>query len=180
MSQLTGHRCDAGTDTAGAEELVKAAKTNDLTTVTNLLGRGLSPDVVDPHGNAALHQACTAGHVGIVEALLDAGANIELPLAKVDGKRAVHCAASAGHVSVLNTLAKRGADLQASDERGLTALHYASRDGHVLSVHYLVTKGLPIDVEDSEKHTPLHWAAYSGLSGYLSPFAGAVSGWCGN
>jgi ankyrin repeat protein len=61
-----------------AAELIDAAKRGDLATVVEGLERGVDPNVRDQGDHAsALHWSAARGHLEVVRALLDAGADVE-------------------------------------------------------------------------------------------------------
>ena len=64
----------------------------------------------------------SSGKVGAVEALLDAGADIEGRYAQ-DGSRPLHLAAKKANCDAIDTLLKRGAKVNVKDDMGRTPLH---------------------------------------------------------
>ena len=71
----------------------------------------LMPDVV------------ASGKAGAVEALLEAGADIEGPCFQQDGSRPLHLAAQQAYCDVMNTLLQHGAKVDSKDNMGRTPLH---------------------------------------------------------
>ncbi|RYO99982.1 hypothetical protein DL766_000358 [Monosporascus sp. MC13-8B] len=107
-----------------------------------------------------LQQACLRNYPEVVEALLDAGANIEAgppsyspPLVFAAGK---------GHIAVMKVLLDRRPNINASKENGWTALHAASFNGHALVVRLLAQHGADIAALYENTRTPLHKAAEVG------------------
>ena len=86
-------------------------------------------------GLTPLHLASQAGHLGAVEALITAGANINQ--SGNDGKggdvTAIHIAADAGHHDVVDTLATGGANVDA-------ARFYQNRS---VTIHSLALENAP-------------------------------------
>jgi hypothetical protein len=90
------------------EPMAIAAHQGELHEVRRLLDRGASPnswgvDCVD----TALTGAADAGHVSVVQLLIDRGANLNLPNSQ--GRTPLSCARSRGHKEVEEALLKAGA-----------------------------------------------------------------------
>eukprot|EP00208_Stichococcus_sp_RCC1054_P007280 CAMPEP_0206143426 /NCGR_PEP_ID=MMETSP1473-20131121/20542_1 /ASSEMBLY_ACC=CAM_ASM_001109 /TAXON_ID=1461547 /ORGANISM="Stichococcus sp, Strain RCC1054" /LENGTH=70 /DNA_ID=CAMNT_0053538823 /DNA_START=205 /DNA_END=413 /DNA_ORIENTATION=+ len=58
------------------ELLVDGARYGDLEDVVAALEDGVAVDAVDEHGRTALHMASGNGHLEVVSALLDRGADV--------------------------------------------------------------------------------------------------------
>jgi ankyrin repeat protein len=90
-------------------ELLRSVARGDVESVRRAIQRGASPDARElsndpsgsrtPIGTTALIYACALGHADIAEAILDAGANVELCDAR--GYNAVHCSAEEGRVALI-------------------------------------------------------------------------------
>ena len=111
-------------------------------------------------GKTALHLAAQQGHAGVVDILLDAGAD---PMARSDGGwTALHNAAHKGHAEVIEVLVRRGCNVNVCTSAGMTALHWASQEGRAEAVSCLLRQSdvwrNPKDVDD---RTPLVCAAES-------------------
>ena len=109
-----------------------------------------------------LHRACYYGHLEIIRALLDAGAN---PEAKAkDEATPLHWACLQGNVEAARILLlEAGANIHAQDRVGWTALHYAAAKGHLDVVKVLVGRWcMKIDAVDNNGKTPLSIACYWG------------------
>jgi len=104
--------------------MLKAAKNGDVTTVSQLLAE--SPDLLsvrDSDGSTPLHCAAWKGHVAVVEALLDAGADIQDRNQNHHwGDTALHTAAHGNKKAVVELLLARGADPNALNPAGRTPL----------------------------------------------------------
>jgi ankyrin repeat protein len=121
-----------------------AAITGQMEVVTLLLEHYTSEciDRVDAAGYTALHQASHKGDARIVNALLEANANINA--ADKRGKTALYLAASADHAEVVQLLLRRGADrklrggtaqltaLEVAVERGCNAVLPLLQDDKIL------------------------------------------------
>jgi ankyrin repeat protein len=120
----------------------------------------------------ALHFASGSGHQGVVQLLLEKGADIE---AKGFGKTPLHEAVENGHVPVVQLLLANGAAITATDENvRWTPLHWAAAMGHEETVRVLLENGADTTAKDryhfGDGHAftcesggrPLHWAARKG------------------
>ena len=102
--------------TAGTEE-------DDAAGVQLLLRHKARVDARDARGRTALHEAAFAGHAGICEALLDAGADANVR--DGEGRTPLLDATRAGALPALEVLVAAKADVHASDGQGANALHLA-------------------------------------------------------
>lgn len=76
-----------------------------------------------PCGLTALMIGARAGHIEVVEILIDAGADIDLQNQR--GRTALMFASSRGHLDILKLLVSKGADINLKDQQGNTALIHA-------------------------------------------------------
>ncbi len=97
---------------------------NDATAgLTLLLKHKVKLSAVDGEGMSALHWAARRGHAALVEALLEAGAAVDLLCS--GGRSALHWAAKQGHERVLQRLAFWHPKADIADNGGDSALHLA-------------------------------------------------------
>ncbi|MDO5610900.1 MAG: ankyrin repeat domain-containing protein [Pseudomonadota bacterium] len=135
----------------GQPVLIAAATTED----DDPAGAGLllrhKADVngVDRSGHSALHLAAEAGHLAIVQTLIDAGADIGQR--DGDGNTAWLLAARGGHGEVMASLLDAGADVQTSDGQGRNALMLMLISGRATPtlVDWLRTRGIATDQCDA-------------------------------
>jgi hypothetical protein len=110
--------------------LMTAAQDGDAQQVGFWLRRGADKDVRDCFGlrHTPLQSAALLGHLAVVRALLDHGAD---PLARepAHGRTALHIAAARGNTEVVRMLVERGAPVEAESFRGRTPLHDAAATG---------------------------------------------------
>jgi len=118
-----------------ADDCHDAAKTGNVSDVTQLLANGINIDATDGEGLTALSWAVARGHVAVVESLLAAGANKEHRSAF--GFTPLIAAANLGHVDITRLLVEAGADQGAKDDMGGTARSHALRKGHMAVVAML-------------------------------------------
>ncbi|KAG9278379.1 ankyrin repeat domain-containing protein 49 [Astyanax mexicanus] len=108
-----------------AELMLWAAEKNRLATVKRLLES--DPSLVncrDDDSYTPLHRAAYSGHLSVVSALLDAGA--ELHARTVDGWTPLHSASRWGHTAIASCLLRRGAEVNAVTRGRLTPLQLAA------------------------------------------------------
>ncbi|XP_076837514.1 ankyrin repeat domain-containing protein 49 [Brachyhypopomus gauderio] len=108
-----------------AQLMLWAAENNRLATITRLFAS--DPALVNCHdddGYTPLHRASYSGHLPVVSALLDSGA--DLRARTVDGWTPLHSACRWGHTAVASCLLHRGAEVNAMTAGRLTPLQLAA------------------------------------------------------
>ncbi|MGH0132854.1 UNVERIFIED_CONTAM: hypothetical protein FKN15_050902 [Acipenser sinensis] len=96
--------------------LLEAAARNDLEEVREFLKNGVSPDLYNEDGLTALHQCCIDDFEEVVQALVDAGANVNACDSEL--WTPLHAAATCGHMGLVETLIKHGANMLAVNADG--------------------------------------------------------------
>ena len=145
-----------------ADELLKAAKIGDNSTVQRLLSQGANVNAKDKDGYTALIWASEEGRVNVVQTLLDRGADVNAKENRY-GVNALMLASYRGHTDVVRALLERGADINAKDlETGDTALMAASEQGHTDVVQVLLANGAEVNVKDTNGETALSLATRKG------------------
>jgi ankyrin repeat protein len=104
-----------------------------------LLARGADPNMAAENEWAPLHVAAALGDIESVEALVDAGAN-------VDGDQGtaispLQAAIGNNHIEAAKVLYRRGADLNQKMQGGSTAVLMAVTDDHLEAVAWLLEEG---------------------------------------
>jgi Ankyrin repeats (3 copies) len=134
--------------------------------------------------NSALHAAALHGEFEAVNALIERGARIDLPVAAALGRvedagrllagagsgerhLALSLAADFGHVEIVRLLLDAGEDPNRYNPRGghshTTPLHQAAGAGHEEVVRLLVERGARLDWKDVLwRATPADWAKHAG------------------
>ncbi|PHH73877.1 hypothetical protein CDD80_3525 [Ophiocordyceps camponoti-rufipedis] len=132
-------RADASQKALSGKDLRVAARLGHDRIVNELLP-DLEPGAVDRKstysGNTALHEAASSGHVGLVNTLLKAGAQVSLKN-KTD-ETPLHLAATHGDPAVIESLLENGASKDAKDSKGVTPLQRAVVKGRVRAVRALL------------------------------------------
>jgi ankyrin repeat protein len=105
----------------------------------------------------ALIAASFGGHAGVVDFLLERGADTEIPNGQ--GRTALIQAADQGHAEVVRRLLRRGARPGHADFQKQTALHVAGWQGHLDAVKALLECGAGTEARDRTGNTPLSLAA---------------------
>ena len=124
---LVGHGKMNEPDAEGNTPLHLAAMTGQHK-IVEILAKDYQINVDQPGGarqNTALHHAAVNGHAGVVQTLLDLGANVNV--VNLDGDTALHLASSQGYGDVSQLLGSVGGDLLARNDNGETPLVLASQ-----------------------------------------------------
>ena len=122
------------------DTFVQAVAIDRSDQVRALLARGMDPNTLDPNGDPVLLVAARAGWQPTVDALLGAGAKVDLP--NRFGDRPITVAALGGHLAIVKTLFTRGAAL---DGPGWTPLLYAASGGQTEVARYLLDAGANVN-----------------------------------
>ena len=104
-----------------------------------------------------LFLAAEAGATEYVEALVDAGSDINQKDTFRGFVTPLHLAAAGGHSETVSSLISRGANIDATNQHGWTALHYACRHEDV--VNLLASAGADVNGIDGMGWTPLFHAS---------------------
>jgi len=98
------------------------------------------------YGATGLQIAARYGHLGIVEKLLEVGADISATARGWGGRTALQAAAEGGHMEIVERLLAAGADINAAAAvGGITALKGAAERGHIEIVERLLVAGADIN-----------------------------------
>jgi cytohesin len=138
------------------------------------MANGATADLLRTHGSQSglIHVAVRDGDLAGVQALLDAGADVNSGLGKYT---LLHFAARHGHEEIVELLISEGADVNAKDENSWTPLHFAARHGHKEIVELLIAKGAEVNATNNFEDTPLDFA-----DGEIADFLrihGGFTGW---
>lgn len=108
----------------------------------------------DPNLGGPLHlAAASAGMDDVIEALLDAGVDVDAPGPK--GETPLHVAAETDRLTAVRILIDRGASVEARNEAGLRPLHKAALFGNVRTVEWLLKQNAFPNARASDGRTPL-------------------------
>lgn len=124
---------------AGREQLVDyILKTTD--------GEGF--DHPDDTNATPLILATLGGHLGIVQILIQKGANINHK--KEGGHTSLQYACSKGYKSIVEYLIEKKADVNVLDDRMESCLHRLATQGRDVIMKILLNKGASIDLQNKE------------------------------
>lgn len=155
---------------ATLEDFLRAAESNDVSTLSELLRRGMPPDATDEQGYSVLMYAARAGSLEATRLLLDHEANVDMR--NFVGETALMLAAINGHLATVDALLERGAAVREKRE-AWTALHYAANQNHVEIVRRLLERGADPNARAVNGITPLHMAAREGAVAAIELLLGA-------
>lgn len=127
-------------DSEGATLLMVVSHSGNLPMVRVLIEAGAEINASDERGWTALMKAAynaeqDRGFADVVQALIDAGANVEAPIGY--GIRPLMLAAGYGETAVVETLLRAGADVMARNDGGLTALMMVKQKHYVDVINVL-------------------------------------------
>jgi uncharacterized protein len=132
------------------EDFNRAIATDDATTVTRLLERGMDPNTVNEKGEPALMTAAREGAPAVVKALIRA--RVKVNLRNGFGDTPIMIAALNGNLAVVKLLREAGAEI---NQPGWTPLQYAAVNGHDAVVEYLLSTGADMALTAPNGVTPL-------------------------
>jgi len=148
---------DAGADAQPSERgrhapMQYAAMTGDIEGVRLLLAHGAEASA------EAVSESVTFGHPDVVQALVEAGANVRLT--ESSGINLLHWATITNRASVIPVLVKAGVPLNATDEFGYTPLMYAASvdEGDTGTLKALLVAGADRSIRNDEGRTALEQA----------------------
>jgi len=124
-----------------------AAMSGDLESVRLLLARGAEASA------QAVSESVTFGHPGVVQALVDAGGNVNLT--ESSGVNLLHWATITNRATVIPVLVKAGVELNAVDDFGYTPLMYAATldEGDTETLKALLAAGADRSIRNGEGRT---------------------------
>ena len=150
---------------------------NNEDIVQLLLKAKANTNVLNSKGFTPLNIAVSEGNFKIVEALLAAGADIELENDADRGWRPIFFAAINGHLPILKLLLKHGASLK-EDKHGITPQAVAATNGHVEAQHLLqssITKSTEKDVSGNNSAPELDVQTRNDITSYYKKFQSDLS-----
>jgi ankyrin repeat protein len=138
--------------------LTIAAQALDVEMTVTLFGQGAPLDAIN--GWTALMIATIEGHVEVVRALLERGAQVSARNNK--GWTALRFAVSMDETEILQMLLDAGADANIADHEGTTALMQAAGENSRESLKMLLDAGADPHIKDHNQQTALRIAQQQG------------------
>jgi RNA polymerase sigma factor (sigma-70 family) len=163
-ARRAGHKAltDDLVERSGPLSLADAAEAGDITRVRVLLGSDPGGvDAVSPAGFTPLCLAAHYGHAGIVELLIQSGANIDRIASHAVGVAPLHSCLFARRFDIARLLVRLGADVNLrrtgtpdQERTGWTALHYAASYDESDLLRFLLDHGGDPAMQDARGRTP--------------------------
>jgi cytohesin len=128
-----------------------------------LLAAGADHNARDPSGWAPIHHASQKGHVQVVLAMVDGGADLDCRTSDAFQRTPIQLASWGGHTELVMKLLEQGACINDVDHSSyMNALHYAARYNRLGVVHALLEMGSDVNSVAFDGKTALHFAAKEG------------------
>ncbi|OLQ01194.1 putative cleavage and polyadenylation specificity factor subunit 1 [Symbiodinium microadriaticum] len=153
------------------DAIINAAICGPVHALEAMLQLPTDPDVADASLKRPLAWASYMGHIDIVNLLLEARANIELPDDR--GVAPLHFGALSRRPGMVKLLLEARASADLADNRGVTALHVVALRGVVAIVKLLVEARANTELSDTDGGTALHFAACRGHAVIVNLLLGA-------
>ena len=136
-----------------AEDLIHAARFDDLVKLRECVESGVCLDHADPAGETALFHTIGMGSTEAFRLLLEHGANVHHQ--DFQGNTVLHKAMTYNQSQMALELIKRGLGVNVTNKVGGSALHYAVRGANHEMVSLLLSQGADTRLINSEGNTPL-------------------------
>lgn len=133
------------TDPRRDRALIEAAAAGNREAVTHLLGEGASVDAADGTGRTALVAASYGNHVAVAEALIDAGADVNVEDDSQQSAFLIATSEVGDDPRLLDLTLRNGADVDATDSYDGTGLIRAADRGHLRIVRRLLETEMDVD-----------------------------------
>ncbi len=135
-----------------ADDIIQAARFDDLKKLRDCVESGIPVDHADPAGETALFHIVGMGSDEGLQLLLDHGADLQHRDAQ--GNTVLHKAITFEQNRLALKLIGRGVEVNTTNKVGATALHYAVRAGNQAMVELLLSKGADTGIKDAKGSTP--------------------------
>ncbi len=130
------------------DEVIRAARFGDLTSLVKALDSGVQIDHADPSGETALFHIIGSGSEKGFELLIQRGASVQVK--DVQGNSTLHKAATFSRESFAKQLIDAGVKVNSTNKVGATPLHYAVRNGDESLTKLLLNNGAEKNILDIE------------------------------
>ena len=145
------------------QDFFSACSENRKKDLEAILQQPLTPNIIDYSGHTALHVAALAGHLEVVQLLLEAG--IDKDTVTPLGRTALEVAVEQSHLQIVQFLLDAGAKRERIRHPCMASyfLRAAAKSGHVELARWSLESGANIDkLVASFGNAPLHLAALFG------------------
>jgi len=156
--------------------LTQAVERGDVEGLRSLLAQGADPDGKDRHGLTPLGRACRHGNPALIDALLDAKADPDLPDGYINGWTALMHAIHKNQNEAALLLLSRGAAPSAKAPNGVTPLMLAAGQGNREMVTALLERGADPYAETLDHTTALTGAVMQGDAEIVRALLAAAPG----
>lgn len=146
--------------------LLNAILNHDEAEAMRVLSSGAIPDTRSKRHIPALIMATSRKQEGIVQAILDAGGDVNIRATDtekgIDQITALHIAASGGNLAILNALLAAKANVNAQDRSGYTPLMAAADFGSTVAIILLLDNGAQANLQTTDGEAALLFAVTRG------------------
>jgi ankyrin repeat protein len=155
--------------------LLEAVMRNDVPSLQLLLAHGADKSVLGPEGVDALGLAIEERDYDVAKALIDAGANVNVPVGdqrltplmiavaeKAPPEGTIFVPSSTRPIDIAKILIQRGADVNATDKTGMTALMVAASHNDASMVGLLLQSGADVSAKNAQGQTASDIAKLNG------------------
>jgi len=174
LLELGAYQKSMGVNSAGQPErlILWAATRNRVSALKELLRHGVDVNTKNELERTALIVAARKGNFETVEALLENGADTEVPNMST-GWRPLHWAARLGHLSVVKLLLDSGAEIDAQTSRSLdTPILLAAKHHEFDALEILFDRGANLELAGKENRTVLFHVVRKGSENLTRKFLG--------
>lgn len=141
------------------EQLFAACESGSLKNAKTAIAQGANVNARNHHQFIPLHIAARAGHVEIIEHLLNFGASIEAK--NKNHNTCLHSAAYGNQPAAITKLLQKGANAEAVNKDGDTPLHSAAWKGNAEAVITLIQNKVVLNPRNNDGDSPLHLATWN-------------------
>lgn len=146
--------------------LLNAILNHDEAEALRVLKQGAFPDTRSKRHIPALIMSVSRKQEGIVQAILDAGGDVNIRATDtekgIDQITALHIAASNGNFAILNALIAAKANVNAQDKGGYTPLMAAADFGSTVGIILLLDNGAQANLQTTDGEAALLFAVIRG------------------
>src|SRR5438034_6063062 len=143
--------------------LMMASARGDLSRVQQLLREGAQVNQRDSNGQAAIHHAAQSKNVLVVQALIQAGADVNARTVGNVTPLMLSLDMAFGQPDISLALIRAGADVNVTDENGDTALIIATTESSSEVFQSLLDRGANPNARGLNGETALHYAAMNAI-----------------